>query len=60
MCKVIKFYNNNPVEIIATKGDYSIVKLISELSEKQLHEIASQNCEGCQTGESTRCHIVLN
>ena len=60
MCKVIKFYNNNPVEIIATKGDYSIVKLISELSEKQLHEIASQNCEGCQTGESTRCHHELN
>lgn len=60
MCKVIKFYNNNPVEIIATKGDYSIVKLISELSEKQLYEIASQNCEGCQTGESTRCHHELN
>lgn len=60
MCKTIKFYNNNAVEVIATKGEYSIVKLNSDLSEKQLREIALQNCEGCQSGESTHCHCELN
>lgn len=51
----IKFYNGNPVKILAKSGDYFIVELLKGLSTSEISQIASNNCQACLTGMKEYC-----
>lgn len=51
----VKFYNGNPVKILAKSGDYFIVELLKGLSTNEISQIASNNCQACLTGMKEYC-----